>query len=228
VGVTGTEPLSYQWLFDGTNTMGAATNPLVLADFNTAQAGTYQVVVTNAVGAATSSVVTLTLLLPPTITAELTDQTATPGSSVTFGVELAGTGPFSYQWLFNGENLSGATANPLTLSNPSSQQAGTYQVVAANAAGSVTSKVAVLSILIPPSITADLTNQSIVAGSSVSLAVGVTGTQPLTYQWLFDGTNVVDGATNPLVLPDFHTARAGTYQVVVTNALGAATSSWLL
>jgi hypothetical protein len=55
-------------------------------------------------------VATLSLLLPPTITADLSDHTANRGSSVTFGVELAGTGPFSYQWAFNGANLSGATA----------------------------------------------------------------------------------------------------------------------
>ena len=225
MGVTGTGPLGYQWLFEGTNMMGATTNPLVLADFNTAQAGTYQVVITNAVGAATSAVATLTLLLPPTITADLTDQSATQGSSVTFGVELAGTGPFTYQWLCNGANLSGATANPLTLNNLSSQKAGTYQVLAANAAGSVTSKVAVLSIMIPPSITVDLTNQNLVAGSQLSMVVQASGTAPLNYQWLFNGALLTGATESLLVITNVGSTQSGTYQVTVTNSVGFAVSS---
>jgi hypothetical protein len=42
---------------------------------------------------------------PPTITTQPTNQTVLAGSNVTFTVAVAGTGPFSYQWQFNGTNL---------------------------------------------------------------------------------------------------------------------------
>ncbi len=225
VGVAGSAPLGYQWLFDGTNMLGATTNPLVIPNFEVAQAGTYQAVVTNAVGGATSSVATVTALLPPVITADLTNETAVAGASVIFAVSLSGTGPFGYEWLFNGKDLAGAVANPLALNNLSSQQAGAYQLVATNSAGSVTSKVAVLNVLLPPAIVVDLTNQSLVAGATASLGVQVSGSTPLNYQWLFDGTNMLGATTNPLVLANFDSSQSGAYQLVVTNAAGAATSS---
>ena len=41
----------------------------------------------------------------PTITTQPTSQTNLAGSSVTFNVAVEGTGPFLYQWRFNGTNL---------------------------------------------------------------------------------------------------------------------------
>ena len=43
---------------------------------------------------------------PPTITTQPVSQTNLTGSSVTFSVAVAGTGPFTYQWQLNGTNLS--------------------------------------------------------------------------------------------------------------------------
>jgi hypothetical protein len=51
------------------------------------------------------------------------------------------------------------------------------------------------------------------------------GIQPLIYQWQYDGTNVPGATTALLTLPDVQVASAGTYSVVVTNALGSAVSS---
>ena len=42
---------------------------------------------------------------PPTITAQPTNQTVLAGSNATFTVAVAGTGPFCYQWQFNGTNF---------------------------------------------------------------------------------------------------------------------------
>ena len=41
----------------------------------------------------------------PTITPQPTNQTVLAGSNATFTVAVAGTGPFTYQWQFNGANL---------------------------------------------------------------------------------------------------------------------------
>jgi hypothetical protein len=42
---------------------------------------------------------------PPTITAEPSNLAALVGGTATFNVAVSGTGPFSYQWQFNGTNL---------------------------------------------------------------------------------------------------------------------------
>lgn len=71
----------------------------------------------------------------------------------------------------------------------------------------------------PPSRTANL-------GSTVNLYVCATGGQSLAYQWVFDGTNALTGATSTaLMLTNVQLSDSGTYTVVVTNTLGSVTSS---
>jgi hypothetical protein len=51
--------------------------------------------------------------------------------------------------------------------------------------------------------------------------VGVTGTPPFTYQWFFNGTNLLDGATSAtLTLTNVAATQAGTYSVSVLQMLG--------
>ena len=57
-----------------------------------------------------------------------------------------GTEPFNYQWLLNGTNMAGATSPWLVLPNVQAAQAGVYTVVVTNAAGSVTSQAALLTV----------------------------------------------------------------------------------
>ncbi len=63
VGVEGTLPMSYQWVFNATNALANATNAtLSLTNAGTNNGGSYSLVITNAYGAITSAVVTLTVL----------------------------------------------------------------------------------------------------------------------------------------------------------------------
>ncbi|GAB5561519.1 MAG: hypothetical protein SynsKO_31660 [Synoicihabitans sp.] len=61
-------------------------------------------------------------------------------------------------------------------------------------------------------------------GDELVLSVNATGDGPLTYQWKKDGEDLL-GATLPqLDLGEVSLADAGTYTVVVTNAVGSVTS----
>jgi hypothetical protein len=62
VTASGPPPLAYQWLYYGTNVAGANTNSLTVFNLSTTNAGQYSVIITNAYGSVTSSVVTLTAL----------------------------------------------------------------------------------------------------------------------------------------------------------------------
>jgi hypothetical protein len=59
--------LGYQWYFDGSPIIGAASTSCVLSNVSTNNAGNYYVVVTNSYGSVTSSVATLTVTNSPTI-----------------------------------------------------------------------------------------------------------------------------------------------------------------
>lgn len=71
VSALGTAPIGYFWLENGTNAVnsgnlsGAGTETLTITNLTLANGGTYQFVVTNAAGSATSSVVSLTVVSAP-------------------------------------------------------------------------------------------------------------------------------------------------------------------
>ena len=146
-------------------------------------AGSYTVVVTNTAGSVTSAVAVLTVLVPPSITAQPTNLSVVGGANASFSVTASGTAPLSYQWQFNGAGLAGATGTSLTLASVQPTNGGSYTVVVTNTAGSVTSAVAVLTVLVPPAITAQPTNLSVVEGANASFSVTASGTEPLSYQW---------------------------------------------
>lgn len=78
---------------------------------------------------------------------------------------------------------------------------------------------------IAPRITAEPQSVAATAGATAAFSVTVEGSQPLTYQWKVNGTDI-PGATAPaLTLTNVQPANAGAYTVVVTNAAGSATSA---
>jgi hypothetical protein len=81
---------------------------------------------------------------PPNITVQPMSQQVSPGSTVTFSVTATGTGPLSYQWRFNGTDLSGKTSSMLQLNNVQSADIGIYDVVVSNSEDSQTSDPAFL------------------------------------------------------------------------------------
>ena len=68
------------------------------------------------------------------------------GGTVTFSVTASGTPPLSYQWKFDGTNISGATNTTLVLTNVQLSQAGTYAVLVTNHYGSTNSASALLTV----------------------------------------------------------------------------------
>ena len=128
---SGSPAPAYQWFF--TNLLaGRTASTLTLSNVQPAQAGGYTVVASNIAGVVTSSVATLTVIVPPLITAQPATQTVLPGTNVTFQVAASGTAPLRYQWTFRGTNLAAGTTNSLLLSNVQMPQAGGYAVVVTN------------------------------------------------------------------------------------------------
>jgi Chitobiase/beta-hexosaminidase C-terminal domain/Immunoglobulin domain len=77
----------------------------------------------------------------------------------------------------------------------------------------------------PPSIVSQPTNQVVLAGSNVLFAAAATGTQPLSYQWALNETNLPGETNYTLSLPNVSGLNAGFYTVVVTNVTGSVTSA---
>jgi hypothetical protein len=82
----------------------------------------------------------------PVITLQPVSQTVTAGSIVTFTVAAIASQTVTYQWLFNGAAIDGATSATLTLDDASSAQEGTYEVIAITPAAAVFSSVVTLAV----------------------------------------------------------------------------------
>ncbi len=221
VAAGGTAPLHYQWFF-GTNMLAAETNAtLLLPTATLVHMGDYSVRVSNAVGVALSDIASLTVLSPPVITSPPQSLTATNGDAALFAVAAEGTAPLLYQWRFNNADLADRTNDTLTLSTVTGLDDGSYSVVVANAFGSVTSSVATLTVLFPPSITAQPENATATNGGTATFTVETAGTSPLRYQWFFQSTNLLTGETdNTLWITPVTAAHAGAYSVRVSNSAG--------
>jgi GH25 family lysozyme M1 (1,4-beta-N-acetylmuramidase) len=88
----------------------------------------------------------------PSITNQPLGQVVTLGSNVTFTVGATGAPPLAYQWRFNSTNIAAATLSTYTRYNVQLADAGSYTVKVSSSSGSVTSTVATLTVVIPPSV----------------------------------------------------------------------------
>jgi uncharacterized repeat protein (TIGR03803 family) len=88
-----------------------------------------------------------------------------------------------------------------------------------------------LTITAAPQITVQPSNQTVFAGAGASFSVAVFGASPLSYQWQINGTNLTDGGNisgstaRILIVNNITATNAGTYTVIVSNALGSVTSA---
>jgi hypothetical protein len=171
VSALGDTPLFYQWragavgsgvyanLSDTGNIVGSTTTNLTISNVGLANDLDYVVVVTNASGAATSSVVTLTVRPDPIILTEPVSLTLYEHQTAQFGIGVGGVLPQIYQWqagasgsgiftnLNNGGKFSGTTTTNLTIADVAFENAGDYIITITNGGVGVVSTVATLTVL---------------------------------------------------------------------------------
>ncbi|HTL71901.1 MAG TPA: immunoglobulin domain-containing protein [bacterium] len=240
---SGTPPFSYQWqlngvaLTDDEHVAGSTNNTLSVTNALLSDAGNYWLVITNLAGATTSSVASVSVLIPPAIIVQPASQTLMHGSSVTFSTGVSGDGPLSYQWYFNGApmadgtQISGATTTNLTLLDLHATNAGSYVLVVTNLVGSAASSAAELTVLSPPVVIAQPVDQDVVAGSNVIITAAFLGTEPISNQWFLNGAaltndgHITRALSSALAIDNAKTNDSGSYYIVATNIYGAVTSS---
>jgi hypothetical protein len=142
-------------------------------------------------------------------------------------VVASGSATLSYQWRKGGTAISGATSATYTISATAASDAGSYDVVVTNSAGSVTSSAATLTISGvsgSPAITTQPVSQSAATGGSVTYTVVATGNS-LTYQWRKDGIAISGATATTYAVSSVASTDAGAYDVVVSNSTASVTSS---
>ena len=217
-------PVFYQWRKDGTNLSGATNASYSLTDVQPDQAGSYTVVVSNALGSVTSAppaVLTVNVAAPTsTIYLSFGHTPATVGSNLTLCSSFSGAPYPRMQWQFNGTDLPGQTNSCLSLTNLQTNQSGGYTIVASNLVGVATSVVAAITVLNPGPVLAYFESgvPPLTVGSYLYLGTAVSLPEPAAFQWQFNGTNLVDATNSWLFVSKLQPDDAGEYTVVATTA----------
>ncbi|MDP3069907.1 MAG: immunoglobulin domain-containing protein [Opitutaceae bacterium] len=157
------------------------------------------------------------------ITSPPLDTTVNAGTAVALRVSAVGTPAPTFQWGKDGVAIAGATGNTYTVASATLADAGSYTVVVANPGATATAS-ATVTVRAAPVITDAPASRTVNAGDSVSFTVALTGVPAPTYQWRRNGTAIAGATRDTLAIASATTANAGRYDVVVTNALGSATS----
>ena len=175
VSAASVSPLSYQWeagpagngiytnLIAGGQFSAVTNTALIISNLTLGNSADYVVVLSNINGSATGAPARLTVLNPaPSIITPPASQTNFTGETATFTVNATGLPPLYYQWrkqvavngaytnLTAGGRYSVVTNATLSITNLASGDAGNYLVVVTNSVCSVTSAVAILTVLTVP------------------------------------------------------------------------------
>ena len=186
----------------------------------------------------------------PTITKHPANAVGKRLGSVNFVVVASGSKPLTYQWYRDGKAWPGWTKPTLVLEGLSENDVGTYTVTISNAAGSVTSEGARLTLAgsppPPPKPAADPkpnvtppvaktttpstpatlppTAEDAVVGQSVKFAATADGSPPFKFQWLKNGKPISGATTALFAIPSARLEDAGLYVCIVSNAAGSSPS----
>ncbi|MED5622165.1 immunoglobulin domain-containing protein [Ideonella sp. BN130291] len=232
VVASGTRPLRYQWQRNGVDIPGAVYDVLLLTSVTPGDAGTYRVIVSNAVGNVTSNGAVLTVTAPvaPSVIAQPESLSVAAGATASFFVAADGTGPLSYQWLRDGTAIAGAIGAVYTTPATTLADSGAhFQVRVTNAVGSVLSNSVTLTVTPPvlaaPQITTQPADRTAAVGDTTSFIVLATGSPAPTYQWQRNGSPIAGATSASYTTPTLVAGDNGaTYSVVVSNSQGSVTS----
>ena len=206
---------TYTWLPVGINTNTINANPAT----NT----TYTVGGQTALGCVAVPAV-ITVSVAPAITPVITASSPSVCLSQTVALSVTPTGTgFTYAWA-PASAIMGSNSLPSVVAKPTNSNNVTYSVTVSNGLCSSTATVDLQVFTCTPP-TADietLTNDSICTKGCVTFTANVTGSQPMTYQWVFPGgTPPTSNLSNPQVC---YFAK-GSYSVglIVVNDYGSDT-----
>ncbi|MBL7922572.1 MAG: immunoglobulin domain-containing protein [Bacteroidia bacterium] len=134
------------------------------------------------------------------------------GGSVTFSTN---SGPYTYQWLRNGQVIAGASASSYTAT-----VAGDYQVILTAASGcSVTSVAKTVTVNAPPAVSISPAGAATFCQGS-TLLISADSLPGYSFQWRKNNVNIA-GA----VFSTYTVSQSGTYSVVVTSPCGVTSTA---
>jgi len=226
----GSPRFTYEWFHDGESIYKSTSNKLTLRKVKAqTHDGSYSVKITNPVGEVISDSFEVSILEPVGITAQPEKSIGIiQGKSGSMSVQANGTGLLAYQWIYydtktrKWSDVVDANSATHVIEDMEIEDVGKYRCIVSNGPSSYTSKDAVVSIVIPPSITVQPQGASLQEGAKLTLESAFSGTPAPILQWQkqsFDGSwedlkrkNKAELAFSKLVA-----TNAGIYRLKASN-----------
>jgi PKD repeat protein len=227
----GAAPLSYRWIRNsGVDTTATPSDSLALTSVTGSMDNTvYKCLVGNVNGFAVSAPCTLHVSVGPAITLQPISKTVLSGATTIFAVKATGSAPLSYQWTKNGQGITGAAKDTLSLSAILAiDDATIYKCRVRNIYGdSALSAACTLHVLVLPAFTLQPRSLTAGAGTDVSFTVQATGAPSPSYRWIRNAADTIAGAT-AAILPLLSVQAKDDksyYRCSAQNAAGTAQSA---
>ena len=217
--VSGSQPFTYQWLKDGETVEGAHGPDLKFPAISASDEGRYTLQVANRLGSVLSDPAEITVLTGPRFMVRPASATVVDGSRLILSALATGSSPLSYRWLRDGAAIPGAANPELVFEGITGEDAGNYSIVVENPAGRISEEARVV-VQCAPKITAQSQSQNVSEGGTVNLFLQAASSSPLSYQWLKDGSPLIDATTARIIISGAASSDSGIYSALVWNAIG--------
>jgi hypothetical protein len=253
INASGSSSLNYQWQVStgsgysnvsGGAYSGGTTNTLTIGNSITAGTYSFQCVVTNACGSATSAVSAHTVVSVPI--APPTPSLITSCNPAVISETVVGTPPAGVTWYW-ASNAAAPASYTSAVSNYSATSSGTVYIRAMSNIGTCwnttgTTNSVVVTVIKSPTITTQPTSSLVCQGTVASFKVTMSASSStvLTYQWQENTgsgfTNISSGSpytisvgtyTSTLDIDGTKPVGTYTYQCIISNSCGTTTTSIL-
>ena len=220
---------TYQWLRDSIAISGATTSAYTVQSADSSHSISCSVTGTNGAGSAsaTSNSVSVAVSAPVNSVAPVISGTGAIGQTltVTNNGTWSGSPTFTYQWLRDGVNISGAIAPTYALVTADGSHSVSCAVTATNVGGSSPATSNAIAVIAAP---VNSVGPSVSGGTHVGQTLTATngtwsGSPTFTYSWLRDGTAISPpqtASTYLLASPD--ATHSVSCLVTATNVGGSA------
>ncbi|HEC43512.1 MAG TPA: T9SS type A sorting domain-containing protein [Bacteroides sp.] len=154
----------------------------------------------------------------PDIVKQPANKYACIGESIEFQVQTSDTS--LYQWQKNGLDIPGATSRKLIIDSVGYNDEAGYNCLVSNNFGSNSSAIVLLIVRSKPEVVNKLSDIWITNTGSTKLEVLANGTQPISYQWQKDGTDIPDARNYRYEIANDVSDNQGTYLCKLSNLCG--------
>ncbi|MFM8421111.1 MAG: immunoglobulin domain-containing protein, partial [Verrucomicrobiota bacterium] len=225
----GNPPLTVQWFRNDQPLSGATSTNLAIPALTVADAGRYRAVVRDRDGALESADAVVEVVEPPMIVQQPQDVAGVERVGVLrMETIIDGSRPMAFRWFKDGIPLAVENTNVLNLGLLREAQAGGYTLVAMNLAGSVTSRVASVTVHQPPSVVSGSGDVKAYEGADARFEVNASGSGLLRYEWFLGGSRVAGADGSTLNLTNLSRLTGAEVAVVVRSDHGRVTNRFRL